>query len=133
MTAFYGKVENGKMAWATTATAVAVQNWLKSHEGTRFKLEEAVDQRSDGANRYYWMYLGVIARETGDDPNSLHEFFKRKLLPPEIIRVMGEDVKVARSTAKLDKLEFQEYLDRIAALCEVPLPDPADAGYISNY
>lgn len=61
-----------------------------------------------GANRFYWVYLGVIARETGDDPNSLHEFFKRKLLQPEVIHVMGEDVKVARSTTKLDKLEFQE-------------------------
>jgi hypothetical protein len=89
--------------------------------------------RSAQQNRYYWTYLEIIARETGDTSNDLHEFFKRKLLPPVFKTIRGEEMKLPASTRDLDKLAFTDYLDRISALVEIPLPNPEEGGYLSNY
>lgn len=45
---------------------------------------------------------------------------------------MGEEVSKPRSTTKLNKSGFSDYLDKICALTNVPLPDPEAAGYIPN-
>ena len=89
-------------------------------------------QRSIQQNRFYWLYLGVISEETGDDRNSLHEFFKRKFLPPEYITHFGETIKIPNITTNLSKSEMVEYMMRIEALTGVPVPDPEAAGFISN-
>ncbi len=70
---------------------------------------------------------------TGENADDLHQYFKRKLLPPVFKKIRGEEIKLPASTTDLDKIAFGEYLDKIAALTEIPLPDPEAAGYISNY
>lgn len=89
-------------------------------------------KRSNSQNSFYWLYLEVIARETGDDASDLHEFFKRKLLPPKFIKVRCEEVKIPASTTELGKADFAEYMEKICALTGVPIPDPKAAGFISN-
>jgi hypothetical protein len=69
---------------------------------------------------------------TGDNADDLHEFFKRKCLPPRFIKAQGQEVRIPGSTTDLSKDAFGEYLDKIAALSGVPLPDPEAAGYIPN-
>jgi hypothetical protein len=66
----------------------------------------------------------LIASETGDNINDLHEFFKRKILPPRFTEVMGEKVKLPASTTDLSKVDFGEYMEQICALTSVPIPDP---------
>jgi hypothetical protein len=70
--------------------------------------------------------------ETGDNADDLHEFFKRKLLPPVFKTIRGEEIKLPASTTDLSKSDFAEYLDRICALTNVPLPDPVAAGYLPH-
>ena len=88
--------------------------------------------RSLSQNAYYWAYLRVIEQETGHTADDLHEYLKRKLLPPRFITILDQEIKIPASTTKLNKHEMGEYLDKIAALTGVPLPDPEMAGYISN-
>jgi hypothetical protein len=88
--------------------------------------------RSSSQNRYYHLYLEVIALETGDNADDLHEFFKQKLLPPVFKTIRGEEIKLPASTTDLSKNDFTEYLDRICALTNVPLPDPIAAGYLPH-
>jgi hypothetical protein len=57
-------------------------------------------------------YLEVIARETGDNADDLHEFFKRKLLPLVFKTIRGEEIKLPASTTDLDKVAFGEYPHR---------------------
>jgi hypothetical protein len=109
------------------------REWAGEHEGTRLTVRPLKKGRSLSQNAYYFMYLTIIADETGDNADDLHEFFKRKLLPPRFVTVRGEEIKLPASTTELSSGEFGEYLDKICALTNVPLPNPADAGYISNY
>lgn len=74
-------------------------------------------------NNYYWLYLKVIADETGEDPDSLHHLFKNKFLLPTSKVVMGEEVVIPPTTTKQSKKDFTEYIERISAFCEIPPPD----------
>lgn len=95
-------------------------------------VEEEKLVRTNNQNNYYWLYLNVIAEETGNLPDLLHRLFKKKFLKPKIEVVLGEELVVEPSTKSLSKTEFGEYLDKICALTAVPLPDPEAAGYIKD-
>ncbi|MEI7998879.1 MAG: hypothetical protein WCH62_05180 [Candidatus Omnitrophota bacterium] len=112
------KVENGNLS-------DVVINFIKNSKGKfRLTFEEWKEARSSQQNRYYWAYLTIISWELGDNPNDLHEYFKRKHLPPKFISVMGKEVKIPASTTKLTKEEFGKYIDAIELECGVPSPNP---------
>ncbi len=124
-------VKNGRLAMGSV-TKKAYLEWLATHEGKQVLISPVVKKRSDSQNAYYWVYLAVIERETWNNAADLHEYFKRQLLPPVIKTIMGKEVRLPRSTRTLNKSEFTEYLDKIAALTNVALPDREAAGYIKN-
>lgn len=109
------------------------KEFLTVNEGRTLIIELEKKGRSRSQNSYYWVFLGVIARESGDNADDLHEFFKRKLLPPKFIKVRGEEVKIPASTTELGKADFSDYITKISILTEIPTPNPEDVGYISNY
>jgi hypothetical protein len=129
---FRAKIKGGKLSLGATQRAVFT-DYLATNEGRTLIITPEKKGRSQSQNAYYWVYLGVIAQETGENADDLHEFFKQKLLPPVLVTVRGEEIRRTPSTGSLSKVEFGEYLDKIAALTEIPLPDPEAAGYISNY
>lgn len=92
-----------------------------------------IPKRSGQQNRYYWEYLGLIESETGQDANELHEIFKRLFLPPKFVLYKSKEIKLPSTTTTLSKSDFSDYLDKICAESNVPLPDPEKAGYITNY
>lgn len=128
---FRATIQEGKLSFGRQKPALL--EFLAAHEGRHVTIELEKKGRSRSQNAYYWVYLGVIARETGDNADDLHEFFKRKLLPPIHKTIMGREVRLPASTTDLSKADFGEYLDKICALTNVPLPDPEAVGYISNY
>lgn len=79
-------------------------------------------KRSVRQNSYYWMYLGMIADETGNDPDDLHELFKKKFLPTKIADVMGEQVEKNKSTTDLSRLDFGDYIAKIEEFTEIQAP-----------
>ncbi len=87
-------------------------------------IEKETGVRSFSQNSFYWVYLGIIADETGDNAGDLHEYFKRQFLPPKFIKVLGKEVKIPTSTTELSKTDMGDYLDRISAMTEIPIPDP---------
>ena len=80
-------------------------------------------------NNFYWgVYLPLIAKETGEhNIERLHKLFSGKFLTLEIIEVLGEKVRMVKSTAKLSKLEFGEYIMNIEA--ETGIQAPSTEGY----
>lgn len=123
MPIFLAKSNNGELDWGSQYNEARLKQWLKEHNGKLLRLEPVQHKRSLNQNALYWMYLTIISRETGDDPMSLHQYFKRSLLPPRFIKALGKEIKVPASTTKLNKVDFGEYLERICALTGVPVPD----------
>lgn len=129
---FQAHIQNGKIALDTPES---YKRYLSGFdEGTKLVLDidRKKNTRSLSQNAYMWLYLGVIENETGNTASDLHEFFKRKFLPPETKTIMGTDIRLPASTTNLSKHDFSNYLDKICAMTGVPIPDPLLAGYTSN-
>ncbi len=107
--------------------------YLSKFHGKDFVGEVEKSKRSLSQNAYMWVYLEIVAKETGNMSEDLHYYFKSSLLPKVIVKIKGRkgvyEIEKLASTTKLDKLQFGEYLEKICAITGVPLPDPAEAGY----
>ena len=109
---------------------------LFSHELSKIKAgtEVAVNikirkpKRTEQQNRYYWLYLSLIAQETGHDEDELHEAFKRKFLKKGRKQVMGEDVVTTASTTSLSVSGFIDYILNIEKLTGILAPDTKEFG-----
>lgn len=118
----YGKILKGKWIWKNEERATKFISTQLDGE-YRMIIEKDTKDRSSEQNRFYWLYLRIIAEETGDDSVSLHEYFKRVYLPPKIIKARGKEIKIPASTTELDKIDFGSYLAKIERDTGVPSPD----------
>jgi len=78
--------------------------------------------RTTQQNRFYWEYLSIIEKETGEDANTIHEIAKRKFLPPQFVTIKGQEYKLPASTTKLSKQDFGFYLDKICSWTGIEIP-----------
>ncbi len=89
------------------------------------------ERRSLSVNALYWVYLDRISQsEQNYSAPELHDIFKKMFLPPKFISYKGKEYETSPSTASLDKLAFQEYLMRIEAETQIPIPNPQEEGYV---
>lgn len=63
--------------------------------------------RSLPQNSYYWKILSIIAEETGNDPDELHDHFKLRFLLSET------RPQRVRSTTELNTSEMAVYVDKV--------------------
>lgn len=74
------------------------------------------DKRSRDQNALYWAWLHVIADETGNTAEDVHEAFKVIYLPMHPISLGPSFVgTVTASTARLPVADFAAYMDKVAA------------------
>jgi hypothetical protein len=107
--------------------------YYRTFLNTHFKLGEKATlfitgqqpKRTDAQHRYYWVYVSEISKETGNEPEDLHELFKAKFLPRKRVEVLGETIERGSSTKNLTRTEFSEYIDRIAEMTGI-LPPPLE-------
>ncbi|WP_322884146.1 hypothetical protein U8C35_06345 [Sinorhizobium medicae] len=88
--------------------------------------------RSQAQNRLYRMWLGIIAETTGEDDDDLHEQLKARILGFESKIILGEAVRMPKSTTKITVDEFSHYLNAVEHLAtelNITLPMPDDAAY----
>lgn len=105
-----------------------------AHQLQKFRVGEKVSlyissrrpKRSEQQNRYYWgVVLPAIAHETGErDLDRLHRLFSGKFLTTGIETVLGEKVRMVRSTTTLSKAEFFEYILAIEGDTGITAPPP---------
>ena len=105
-------------------------NKFKTGEKVSIYISSRKPKRSEAQNRYYWgVYLPLIANETGErDLDRLHILFKGKFLTTGIVYVLGEKVRITKSTASLSKNDFSEYIMAIEAETGVQAPPTVDYG-----
>lgn len=104
------------------------------HRLNKFKVGDTVTvnitnkrpKRTGQQNRYLWgVYYPEIARETGEqDLDKLHELFKKKFLTTGVHKVLGEEVRMTRSSADLSVNDFIEFIMAIEGLTGVAAPPP---------
>lgn len=116
-----GKIRDGVVDWITPKWKR--KQVMEQNDGRMVTISVAKPKRSQQQNNFYWMYLSLIESETGNVASDLHEYCKRKFLRPVFITINGESVKVANTTTGLSKNDFSDYLDKISAWSEVPVPD----------
>ena len=110
---------------------VKSQRWYQ-HCLNKFKDGEVVSwmrhnekpKRTERQNRYYWgVSLPLIAKEKNEPSlDRLHELFKGEFLTEGIVDVLGEQVRMKRSTTELGVGEFCDYILAIESLTEVEAP-----------
>ena len=85
--------------------------------------------RSLEQNALYHLWVGIVAKETGNDHDDIHEHCRQSFLPPRIVEVNGEIRETRRSTASLKVDEMAEYMDKVYAWAtgelgiKLPLPE----------
>ncbi len=109
-------------------------DFCKKNIDATVRIDKPEKSRTLPQNRYYWVYLSLISKETGNNEEDLHAFFRQKLLPKRYIKIVGKqgtyEIEDYKSTTKLTKLEFSDFLEKICAITGVPLPDKLLAGYL---
>lgn len=92
-------------------------NKFKPGESVTIEIHTRKPKRTEQQNRYYWgVYLPMIAAETGEkNLYRLHELFKGKFLTEAIVEVLGEKVRIKKSTTDLGVGAFCQYIMDIEA------------------
>lgn len=90
--------------------------------------------RSHAQNRFYWgVYIHLISEHTGYSPDETHELLKAKFLPKKLAIAdqngeVTDEFVIGQSTTRLNKIEFGEYMERVAQWAAetlgVVMPEP---------
>lgn len=124
MSTFLVKIDkDGGLDFGSEYNLARFRQFCRENKGKTLRIEEEISTRTLSQNNLYWFYLEIIERETGNNKNDLHEYFKRKHLSPKFIKVLGKEIKIPRSTTELKKHEFSDYLEKICAETGVEIPD----------
>ena len=132
----------------TTATVqrgkLRVRNWTRiaqrlaqSKDGEYVvRIERKHAHRSQQQNRFWWgVCVDLVSEHTGYSPDEVHELAKQMFLPKKLAVADGNGEGVGEfvlggSTAKLNTLEFGEFIERFrqwaAETLDVVIPDPEE-------
>ena len=81
-----------------------------------FQVDIKEIKRSNAQNRFYWRILQIIGKELGYKTDDLHEAMKRQFIGTEQGKDLFGNLYIKpKSSAKLKKAEFTEYLNKVMA------------------
>lgn len=112
-TSFKGKYIDNVIRFDKPREVEKYLSHLKDEDLT-ITVEKYKSKRSLASNRFYWKIIDLINKETGNDKDEIHTFFKKKFLPKEFTDYETGDIYMSyNSTAKLNTKEMSEYLDNV--------------------
>lgn len=115
-----------------------IEKWLHSLAEGKYVLKaERADKRSNQQSRYYFGLVVPLMQKAFKDlghelsQQETHEFLKSRFNSFEVVNHdTGEAVSVPKSTTKLSKLEFSEYIEKIqrfaAEFLNTQIPNPGE-------
>lgn len=89
-------------------------------------------KRTIRQNRLFWMWMRCIRDDTGNDVQTLHDFFADKFLPWNIEKCFDVEVRKPHGTKNLNTKEFTDFLEQIRLdMLEqgIDLPQPGEMGW----
>lgn len=125
---FYGEIKNGEIIWEKPEQ----RKFYLKNVGNR-KIIEIIKTpkkpRSLNENNYYWgVVVQMISDETGFTPEEAHEAVKWLFLRKQVGNIF-----TVKSTAILNTLEFEEYVENVRRWAQnelnlrIPLPNEIDS------
>ena len=112
--------------------AVAFINGLDLGKPWQLVVTPFKRNRSLAQNNLYWGWVGIMAQETGNANDDIHEWLKQRFIAPSFVNINGETQEIRRSTTKLNTREMSEYLDKVEMWANselgILLPRPDDLG-----
>lgn len=103
-------------------------------------IEKKKVTRTISQNSLYWMWINCISKETGNEPNDLHEYFGELKFPKVEVKMFDGSTRTKpMSTTKMDTVQFKEVLDWIQMFASTELglilPNPEDKYFeeMANY
>ena len=109
-----GKIEQGELKLNDLYLSFQLQKMGDCK--VRVRIDKVMNTRSLKQNSYLWGGIyPLFAETTGHTISEIHEIFKRKFLSPTFTTYRDREIKLPRSTKKLTKGEFADYILRIEA------------------
>lgn len=108
-------------------------NKFKAGESVTLEIHNRRAKRTEAQNRYYWgAFLPLIAKETGEhNLDRLHELFKGKFLTQGVVEVLGQKVRMKKSTTELGVGDFCEFIMNIEAETGIEAPPTESYGLVN--
>jgi hypothetical protein len=101
--------------------AMAIDAIRTSNEGEVVTIQSR--NRTTEQNSLYWVLLQNLSEQYVDEGKTFssdtwHEYFKQQYLPKDYVELPDGNVKEKeRTTTKLNKAEFSEYIEKVQAFC----------------
>jgi hypothetical protein len=111
----------------------------KLTEGKKYSvsISQKREIRTLPQNKLYWLWIACICDETGNDKDTLHEFFKMKFLEGGFVELFNDSFWMNGSTKRLNTKQFTNYLDLIQGFASaelgIVLPNPEDLYFADFY
>lgn len=118
MTATYilGKRARPELRESIIRNAFAKAKSLPTNRNWEIVIREHHEKRTSPQNSYYFgVVIATIAKHTGYSPDEVHELAATLFLPDGEVEIGGKTIMRRKSTAKLSKVEFGDYIDRVIA------------------
>lgn len=92
-------------------------------------IESVKHQRSLPQNRLLWLWLTLLEEETGNNKETMKDFFASMFLRSEVT-AFGKTKTIVRGTSSLSVEEMTRFLEQLALWCVenlgITLPSPED-------
>lgn len=89
------------------------------------------EQRSISQNRLYWMWVGIMADETGNSKDVIHTYCSKEFLGVNSGVINGKHIETLISTTTLNTERFTKFLEQVEIFANtelsIILPHPDDA------
>ena len=95
-------------------------------------VKKEVKHRSLNQNKWFWLCMTCIEKETGTDRNDAHDFMCTKFLRRKAV-INGTEKDVIYGTSKLNTDQFGEFMEKVIAYTGqelgITLPNPEDKNF----
>lgn len=99
-------------------------DWIQKfslEKAVQFTVEAYKKKHSSSQRGYYHgVVVATVAKETGNDPEDVHNAFKEMFLTPDVVEVFGKPM-LRRTTKPLGTVEYGEFIDKCVAFSHTEL------------
>ncbi len=105
-------------------------NEIKHSLGMEVVIRKPV--RSQASNRYYWVIMGIISKDIGENTEDLHSLLKLRVFGPKYVTIRGETIAIPKHSKDLNQTDFGKLIDAaemLALSMGIVLPAAEHYGY----